>query len=70
MQTHVLRDGQPILSSAQRRLSNGGADPQRIPFGEELALKTLAPGRYDLKVVITDSLAGTTATQLADFVVR
>lgn len=70
VQTHVLRDGQPVLSSPQRRLNNGGPDPQRIPFGEELALKTLAPGRYDLKVTITDSLAGTTASQVADFIVR
>ena len=70
VQTHVLRDGRPILSSPQRRLNKGGEDPQRIPFGEELALKTLAPGRYDLKVTITDILAGTTASQLADFIVR
>lgn len=70
VQTHVLRDGQPVLSSPQRRVSAGGPDPQRIAFGEELALKTLAPGRYDLKVVITDSLAGSTASQLADFVVH
>lgn len=70
VQTHVLRDGQAVLSSPQRKLSNVGSDPQRIPFGEELALKTLAPGRYDLKVVITDSVAGTTASQLADFIVR
>lgn len=70
VQTHVLRDGQPVLSSPPRKLNNGGADPQRIPFGEELALKTLAPGRYDLKVVITDALAGRTAAQTADFIVR
>jgi hypothetical protein len=70
VQTHVLRDGRAILSSPQRRVNNGGPDPQRIPFGEELALKTLAPGRYDLKVIITDGVAGTTASQLADFVVR
>jgi VWFA-related protein len=70
VQTHVLRDGRPILSSPQRTLNKGGEDPQRIPFGEELALKTLAPGRYDLKVTITDILAGTTASQLADFIVR
>lgn len=70
VQTHVLRDGRAILSSPQRRVNNGGPDPQRIPFGEELALKTLAPGRYDLKVTITDGVAGTTASQLADFVVR
>ena len=70
VQTHVLRDGRAILSSPQRKVNNGGPDPQRIPFGEELALKTLTPGRYDLKVTITDGVAGTTATQLADFIVR
>ncbi|HJT65334.1 MAG TPA: VWA domain-containing protein [Pyrinomonadaceae bacterium] len=70
VQTHVLRDGQPVLSSPLRKVNNGGPDPQRIPFGEELALKTLAPGRYDLKVTITDALAGTTASQIADFIVR
>ncbi|HEY3580820.1 MAG TPA: VWA domain-containing protein [Pyrinomonadaceae bacterium] len=70
VQTHVLRDGQPVLSSPPRKVNNGGPDPQRIPFGEELALKTLAPGRYDLKVVITDALAGRTAAQTADFIVR
>jgi VWFA-related protein len=70
VQTQVLRDGQPVLSSPQRSVNNGGPDPQRIPFGEELALKTLTPGRYDLKVIVTDSLAGTTVSQLADFIVR
>ena len=70
VQTHVLRDGRAILSSPQRKVNNGGPDLQRIPFGEELALKTLAPGRYDLKVTITDGVAGTTASQLADFIVR
>ena len=66
----VLRDGRAILSSPQRKVNNGGPDPQRILFGEELALKTLAPGRYDLKVTIIDGVAGTTASQLGDFVVR
>jgi VWFA-related protein len=70
VQTQVLRDGQAVLSSPQRRLNNGGVDPQRIPFGEELALNTLAPGRYDLKITITDGLSGATAGQVADFIVR
>jgi VWFA-related protein len=70
VQTHVLRDGQPVLTSPLRKVNNGGPDPQRIPFGEELALKTLAPGRYDLKVTITDALAGASASQIADFIVR
>jgi hypothetical protein len=70
VQTTVLRDGQPVLSSPQRRLNSAGQDAARIPFGEELALKTLAPGRYDLKVTITDGVAGTSTTQITDFVVR
>ena len=70
VQTTVLRDGQPVLSSPQRRLNSAGQDAERIPFGEELALKTLAPGKYDLKVTVTDCVAGTSTTQVTDFVVR
>lgn len=69
-QTHVLRDGQVMLTSPQRKLDQGGPDPDRIPFGEEMALQTLAPGRYDLRVTVTDSIAGTSVTQIVDFEVR
>jgi VWFA-related protein len=62
-QTQVLRDGRVMLASPQRKLNNGGPDPERIPFGEELALQTLAPGIYDLRVTITDSIAGTSVTR-------
>lgn len=65
--TQVLRDGRVLLASPQRKLSQGGADPERIPFGEELGLKTLAPGAYDLRVTITDSVAGTSITNSIDF---
>jgi hypothetical protein len=70
VQTTVLRDGQAVLSSPQRRLNSAGQDAERIPFGEELSLKTLAPGKYDLKVTVTDTMVGTSATQFADFIVR
>ena len=70
VQTQVLRDGQAVLSSPQRKLSNAGPDFERIPFGEELALKTLTPGKYDLKVIVKDGVAGTSISQIADFVVR
>src|SRR6266436_1730378 len=66
-QTHVLRDGQVMLASPQRKLNLGGPDPDRIPFGEEMALKTLPPGRYDLRVTVTDSIAGTSVTQTVGF---
>ena len=68
-QTQVLRDGRVMLVSPQRKLNNGGSDPERIPFGEEMALHTLAPGIYDLRVTITDSIAGTSVTRTIDFVV-
>jgi hypothetical protein len=70
VQTQVLRDGKPVLSAPPSRLADDGQDPARIPYGGGVALKTLGPGRYDLKITITDSLAGATATQLADFIVR
>src|SRR6185369_13701974 len=70
VQTQVLRDGQAVLSSPQRKVNSTGQDAERIPFGEQLALKTLSPGKYDLKIIVTDGVAGTTAMQLADFVVR
>jgi len=69
-QTHVLRDGKVMLASPQRKLNQGGPDPDRIPFGEEMALKTLSPGRYDLRVTVTDSIAGTSVTQTVDFEVQ
>jgi VWFA-related protein len=70
VQTQVLRDGQAVLSPAQRKLTNPGPDVERIPFGEELALKTLARGNYDLKVIVTDGVAGTSTSQIADFIVK
>jgi len=70
VQTQVLRDGHTVLSSAQHKVNTGGTDVERIPFGEELALKTLAPGKYDLKITVTDDIARTSTTQLADFIVR
>ncbi|MEK6334086.1 MAG: VWA domain-containing protein [Acidobacteriota bacterium] len=70
VQTVVERDGRTVLSAPQRRLSNGAPDPERIGLGEKLALKSLAPGRYDLRVIITDTIAGTSVTQSTDFEVQ
>jgi hypothetical protein len=70
VQTQVLRDGQLILTAPQRTLNNGAPDPDRIAFGQDIKLQTLAPGRYDLRVTITDALAGTTVTRSTDFDVR
>ncbi len=70
VQTMVERDGSVVMTTPQRRLSNAAPDPERIAFGEELSLKNLAPGRYDLRVTITDSISGTSVSQSTDFEVQ
>jgi VWFA-related protein len=66
-QTQILRDGQVVLSARQRNLNQAGSDPDRIPFGDQLALQTLAPGRYDLRVTIIDNITGAGSSQTVDF---
>jgi VWFA-related protein len=69
-ETEVLRDGHVILTAPKRKLGNDSTDPDRIPYGADLALKSLTPGKYDLRVRITDGVAGTTVSQITDFVVQ
>ena len=68
-ETQVIRDGKVVLTSS-RKLSNDSPDPQRIPYGADLSLKSLSPGTYDLRVRIIDAVAGTSATETTAFVVQ
>ena len=68
-ETQIMRDGKLVLST-RRTLNNDSLDPERIPYGANVALKSLAAGSYDLRVTIFDSVAGTSVSQTADFVVR
>lgn len=70
VQTMVERDGRIVLASPQRRLSNGAPDPERIAFGEQLTLKTLSPGKYDLRVTVTDNVAKASVSHSTDFEVQ
>ncbi len=70
VQTAITRAGQTLLTTPERRLDSAGDDPERIPFGEQIALKNFEPGRYDLRVTINDSVARATAVQTDYFVVR
>ena len=69
-ETQILRDGQVVLMAPQHKLSNDSPDPARIPYGADLALQSLTPGKYDLRVKITDGLARTSVSQSTDFVVQ
>jgi len=66
----ISQAGKAVLTSPERKLDSSGADPERIPFGDQVALKTLAPGKYDLTVTIRDSVAGTSTTERDYFIVR
>ena len=68
--SEVLRDGRVIMVSPLRNLSNAGPDPARIPFGDDLSLQSLSPGRYDLRVTVTDNVSKATVSRTIDFEVR
>lgn len=70
VQSAVVRDGRVVLNSPARKIADSGEDGDRIPFGEQLPLQSLTPGRYELTVTVKDEIAGTTTTQQIDFQVR
>lgn len=70
VQSVVRRDGRVLLNSPLRKVANNGEDGDRIPFGDEFPLQSLAPGRYELTVTVKDEIAGATVTQQIDFEIR
>ncbi|HKQ51687.1 MAG TPA: hypothetical protein VJT74_04915, partial [Pyrinomonadaceae bacterium] len=63
-QIRISRDNQTIVTSPPRKLTpEQGADLARIPYGADIGLKSLPPGRYLLQVTINDRVARTSAAQ-------
>jgi VWFA-related protein len=70
-QIEVFGNGQTIVKTPVRKIETTGMpDLQRIAYGGQFPLAALAPGRYELKVTITDQLANTSAFQLISFQVE
>ena len=70
-QVQILRDGQTIVTTPQRKLTTAGmTDLARIPYGGNVPLQSLAPGHYELRVTITDHLANKSASQMSRFEVN
>jgi VWFA-related protein len=67
VKSEIVRDGQLVLASPSRAVKNGLDDPARIPFGEELSLKNVAPGKYELRVTISDTLSGASVNDSVSF---
>jgi hypothetical protein len=67
-QVTVYRGGQAIVTGGARKLQTAGmSDLERIPYGGEFALNSLAPGRYMLQVTVTDRLSNQSAVQRSFF---
>lgn len=62
-QIEILRNGQRVVGSPVLPVPvDASSDLARIPYGAGVGLKTLAPGRYVLRVTIKDRNANTSAT--------
>jgi VWFA-related protein len=67
-QIKISRGAQTIVSSPFRKVAvDATTDVARIPYGADIALQTLPPGRYLLQVTVSDRAAKTTATQQISF---
>ena len=68
-QIEIQRGGgqRVVLSPVLPVVVEPNADLARIPYGANVGLKTLAPGRYILKVTVTDRNANATATNQVIF---
>ncbi|HEY0407972.1 MAG TPA: VWA domain-containing protein [Pyrinomonadaceae bacterium] len=70
-QVQVFRGAEAVVTTQPRKLTTEGmSDLARIPYGGEFALSSLAPGRYILKVTITDRVANTSVAQRSFFEVE
>jgi hypothetical protein len=71
VQIQVFRDNEPVVTDPLHKVSvEGIADLSRVPYGAELTLDSLRPGRYVLQVTVIDRIAKTSATQRFPFEVE
>jgi VWFA-related protein len=64
IQVQIIRDGQPVVTTPQKKLSTEGlADPTRIPYAAEVSLAGLPAGQYLLRVSVVDRVAKRSAAQ-------
>lgn len=67
VKSEIIRDGKLVLAGPLRTIKSGGEDPQRIPFGQQLSLRSLSPGKYSLIVTVTNVVAGNSASERTNF---
>lgn len=64
VQVQIVRDGQPVTTTALRKISvEGLPDLTRIPYAAEVSLSGLPAGHYLLHVTVVDRVAKKSASQ-------
>ena len=68
MQIQVIRDDQPVMTTALKKIGTEGiADLSRLPYAAEIPLDGLIPGRYVLKVTVIDRVSKHSVSQQTHF---
>lgn len=68
VQVQVLRDQEPVITTSSKRIPTEGIESlDRLPYGGDLSLSGLVPGRYVLRIAIVDRIAKTSASQQLRF---
>jgi VWFA-related protein len=68
VQVQVIRDDQPVLTTALRKVSmEGVSDTARIPYAAEIPLSALQAGRYMLQVTLIDRVSKQSTSRQTHF---
>jgi VWFA-related protein len=68
VQVQVIRDDQPVLTTALRKVNTEGAmDLTRLPYAAEIPLGELLPGRYLLNVTLIDRVSKQSTSRQTHF---
>ena len=68
VQVQIIRDDQPVLTTALRKVSTEGAtDLARLPYAAEIPLGELLPGRYLLNVTLIDRVSKQSTSRQTHF---
>jgi VWFA-related protein len=68
VQVQVFRDNEPVITMPLAKIQvEGASDLLRLPYGAEVSLDGLQPGRYVLLVTVIDRVAKASASQRFGF---
>jgi len=69
-QVQILRDNQPVITTALKKIPTDGVDLDRLPYAADLSLVDLPAGQYVLQVTAVDRVSKTSASQQNRFSIQ